>query len=44
MVRTLGSALEARWGVKIKVDSVLWPWVAEFAGWLLTRAQVGADG
>ena len=42
-MRTMRSALEARWQVRFPADSVVWPWLAEFAGSLLTRAQVGAD-
>ena len=36
--------MEDKWGVKLEVDHALWPWLVEDAGWLLTRAEVGADG
>ena len=44
MIRTLRSALEDRWGVKLEVDHVVWTWLVEYAGWLLTRGEVGKDG
>ena len=43
VVRTLRSALEARWGVRLSVDHGIWTWMTEYAGWLLTRFQVGSD-
>ena len=36
--------MEEKWGVKLEVDHAVWPWLVEYAGWLLTRAEVGADG
>ena len=44
VVRTLRSAVEEKWGVELEVDHAVWPWLVEYAGWLLTRAEVGADG
>ena len=45
MMRTLRSAVvEDTWGVKLNVEHVAWPWLVEYAGWLLTRAEVGKDG
>ena len=38
------SAIEEKWGVKLEVDHAVWPWLVEYAGWVLTRAEVGADG
>ena len=44
MTRTMRSALEEKWGVKLEVEHRVWPWLVEYAGHLLTRAEVGADG
>jgi hypothetical protein len=44
MIRTMRSALEEKWGVKLEVEHRVWPWLVEYAGHLLTRAEVGADG
>ena len=44
MIRTLRSALEDRWGVKLDTDHAVWSWMAEYAGWLVTRGEVGKDG
>ena len=44
MIRTMRSALEERWGVEVGVDHAIWSWMAEYAGWILTRCQVGRDG
>ena len=44
LVRTLRSAVEEGWGVKLEVDHKVWPWLVEIAGWILTRAVVGTDG
>ena len=41
---TMRSALEEKWGVKLEVEHRVWPWLVEYAGHLLTRAEVGADG
>ena len=44
VVRTLRSALEWRWGVKLEVNHLVWPWLVEYASFLLTRFEVGKDG
>ena len=44
MVRTLRSAVEEKWGVSIGIDHAVWSWLIEYAGWLLSRCQVGKDG
>ena len=44
MVRTLRSDIEDKWGIKLETNHVAWCWLAEYAGWLLTRAEVGHDG
>ena len=44
MVRTLRSAVEARWQVKLDVEHAVWYWLAEYAAWLANRAEVGHDG
>lgn len=37
MIRTMSSAVEERWGVKLEVVRPVWRWLAEHAGRLLTR-------
>ena len=44
MVRTLRSAIEERWMVKLDPENALWTWVVEYVGWLVNRAEVGHDG
>ena len=44
MIRTMRSALEEKWGAKLDVAHPIWTWMAEYAGWLLTRCEVGRDG
>ena len=44
MIRTIRSDIEGRWGVKIDATHSIWPWIAEHAGFLLTRFEVGRDG
>ena len=44
MIRTMRSDIEGRWGVKIDATHSIWPWIAEHAGFLLTRFEVGRDG
>ena len=44
MIRTWRSAVEEKWGVKLKAEHVVWPWLVEAVGWTMTRAQVGMDG
>ena len=44
MIRTLRSAVEEKWKVKLPTDHAIWPRMAEYAGYLLSRAEVGKDG
>lgn len=44
MIRTMRSALEEKWGVKLEVVRPVWSWMAEYAAFLLTRCEVGKDG
>ena len=44
MTRTIRSDIEGRWGVKIDVTHSIWPWIAEHAGFWLTRFEVGRGG
>ena len=44
MIRTMRSALEDKWGVRVEVGHAVWSWLVEYAGWLITRCQVGRDG
>ena len=44
MVRVLRSALEDRIGAKIDGEHGIWPWVVEYAAFLLNRGEVGHDG
>ena len=44
MIRTVRSDIEGRWGVKIDATHSIWLWIAEHAGFLLTRSEVGRDG
>ena len=44
MIRTIRSDIEGRWGVKIDATHSIWQWIAEHAGFLLTRFEVGRDG
>ena len=44
MVRTLRSAIEERWMVKLDPENALWTWLVEYSGWLVNRAEVGHDG
>ena len=44
MIRTIRSDIEGRWGVKIDATHSIWPWIAEHAGFLLMRFEVGRDG
>ena len=41
MTRTIRSAIEESWEVKIDVTRFVSPWIAEQAGFLLTRFEVG---
>ena len=44
LVRTWRSSLEAKWSVKLDVEHRIWPWLVEMVGWMMLRADVGADG
>ena len=44
MVRTMRSALEEKWGVELPIEHPVWPWLVEYAAFLLTRGEVGKDG
>ena len=39
MVRTLRSAIEEKWMVKLDPENALWTWLVEYAGWLVNRAE-----
>ena len=42
--RTLRSAIEEKWMVKLDPENALWTWLVEDAGWLVNREEVGHDG
>ena len=42
--RRCRSDIEGRWGLKIDATHSIWPWIAEHAGFLLTRFEFGRDG
>ena len=44
MVRVLRSALEDRVGAKVDGERAIWPWLVEYAAFLLNRGEVGHDG
>ena len=44
MIRTIRSDIEGRWGGKIGAMHSICPWIAEHAGFLLTRFEVGREG
>jgi hypothetical protein len=43
-VRVLKSALEGKLGAEVLQDHAVLPWLVEYAGWLINRAEVGHDG
>ena len=44
VIRTIRSAIEENWEVKIDVTHFVWPWIAEQSGFLLpTRFEVGRE-
>ena len=43
-VRVMSSALEGRWKSDIPVKHAIWPWLVEYASYLLNRCGVGSDG
>ena len=44
VIRTLRSALEGRWGVRLDPEHCVWTWLIEYASWIINRAEVGHDG
>ena len=44
LVGTWRRSLEAKWGVKLDVEHSIWPCLVEMVGWMMSRADVGADG
>ena len=43
-VRVIRSALEEKLNVKVDSQHSVWPWIVEYAAFLLNRAEVGRDG
>ena len=43
-VRVLRSAVEEKWGVKLETAHSIWPWLVEYASFLINRGEVGHDG
>ena len=43
-VQVLKSALEGNLGAEVLQDHAVLPWLVEYAGWLINRAEVGHDG
>ena len=44
MIRTMRSALEDKWGVKMSIDHPAWAWLVEYAAFLWTRFNVSKGG
>ena len=44
MIRTLRSAIEDKWGVKMAIEHPIWAWLVEYAAFLWTRFNVSKDG
>jgi len=44
MIRIMRSAIEDRLKVKLEYTSALWPWIVEYASYLLNRMEVSDDG
>ena len=42
MIRTMRSALEER--ITVEMTDSIWPWLVEYASYLLNRLEVGKDG
>ncbi len=42
--RSLRSALEERIDDKLEIGDAIWPWLVEWVGWMMSRAEVGKDG
>ena len=43
-IRVMPSALEGKWKSAIPVKHAIWPWLVEYASYLLNRCSVGLDG
>ena len=43
-VRVLRSAVEEKWRVKLETAHSIWPWLVEYASFLINRGEVGHDG
>ena len=43
-VRTLRYAFEAKYGLTLTADSLIWPWLTRHAAWMTCRYRVRADG
>ena len=43
-VRVLRSAVEEKLGVQLHMGHAVWPWLIEYAAFLLNRGEVGHDG
>ena len=41
--RVLRSAVEEKWGVKLETAHSIWPWLVEYASFLINRGKVGHD-
>ena len=44
MVRTMRSALEDKWGMKMSVEHPIWAWLIEHSAFVWSRYHVGKDG
>ncbi len=44
LIRTIRSALEHRWSLRIGITHPIWTWLVEYVGYLWTRFSVGKDG
>ena len=44
MIRSLRSALEERISGKLDITDAIWPWIVEYASYLMNRLEVGHDG
>ena len=43
-VRVLRSAVEEKWGVKLETAHSIWPWLVEYASFLISIGEVDHDG
>ena len=44
MVTTWRSNLEEKWKANLAVEHRIWFWLVEWVEWLVSRAEVDADG